>query len=682
MRTARTDRGTKKRAAARARKLRKEILHHDERYHVLDSPVISDSEYDALKRELAEIEKRFPDLATPESPTQRVGGRPRGDLSPVRHETPMRSILSITTEEEMGRFFETCARELGKRVVEIVGEPKYDGLSVEIVYDEGRLVSASTRGDGTTGENVTLNVATVQGVPPRLRGPKRPSRHLVVRGEVIMLKKQFEELNRRQEAKGLRAFANPRNAAAGSLRQLDPAITADRPLHIFFWEIAPSSDARPATHWDCLKLMAALGLRTNPASKLFRSVETALEWHKDMEARREKLPYEIDGVVFKLNGIADQERLGVRAANPRWAVAYKFTARQATTRIEEIVVSVGRTGKLTPVAVLKPIRIGGVTVARVSLHNQDEIQRKDIRVGDTVLVERAGDVIPHVVQVITEKRSGREKKYRIPDRCPACGARAVKIEGEAVTRCTNASCPAQIKEGIRHFGSKHAMDIDGLGDKLVDQLVDRGLIRSFADLYDLGEADLARLERMGRKSAANLVREIEKSKTASLARLILALGIPQVGRATAEDLARSFGSLEALASAGRERLLRLREVGPSLAGAITQWFSLPENRALIRELAKHGIDPKAATQRGADRLAGTTICITGELSSMTREEAEEAVRALGGKAASSVTKETDYLVVGEKPGASKMTAAQRYGTKRIGERAFRKLIGARRYVNT
>ena len=663
-------------AARRAEELRREIEQHNYRYYVLDDPVVSDAEYDELVLELRAIEAKWPDLVTPESPTQRVAGQPREGFETVRHEVPMRSLLSIFQEEEMRRFYETCQEELGEKAVPLVGEPKYDGVSIEITYDGGRLTSAATRGDGMTGEDVTANVRTIGEVPLRLRDPggKMPE-HLVVRGEVLMFKEEFAKLNRAAEEEGGKIFANPRNASAGSLRQLDSRETAKRPLRIFFWEISPSSTSRPPTQWECLELMKAMGLKTCPESGRLHSMEEAVRWHHALEARRDTLAYEIDGAVFKVDSLAAHERLGMRAANPRWAVAYKFVPRQKTTKIAEITASVGRTGAVTPVATLEPVEIGGVTVTHVSLHNQDEIDRKDIRVGDTVLVERAGDVIPHVVQVITEKRTGHEKKYRVPAKCPACGSEVVKPEGEAIARCTNNSCPAQVKESLKHWGSKQAVDIDGLGDKIVEQLVDRGLVRDVAGLYDLAAEQVAGLERMGEKSAANLIDEIAKSKGATLPRVIHGLGIRHVGRALAETLAGEFGSLEALAAADEARLQEVADVGPEVAASVLAWTGSKENRRLLEQLKRHGIDPKVAAVKAAGPLTGKTLVITGELAAMGRDAAEELVRTLGGKATSSVSKATDFLVAGEKPGGTKMRAAEKHGTKIIGEAEFLKLVG-------
>ena len=668
---------TKNEARRRAEDLRRRIEHHNYRYYVLDDPEVADAEYDELMAELRAIEEAHPDLVTSDSPTQRVGGRPREGFETVRHETPMRSLLSITSEEEMQRFIETCRKELGRDDVPLVAEPKYDGVSVELVYERGLLKSASTRGDGTTGEDITPNVRTIREAPLRLREDKsKMPEHLVVRGEVYMEKKEFADFNRRQEEAGRKTFANPRNAAAGSLRQLDPRVTAERPLRIFFWEMTPASSSRPETQWECLEEMRALGLKTCPESARLRTADEAVRWHHELEQRRDALAYEIDGCVFKVDRLADHEVLGVRAANPRWAVAYKFAPRQMTTRILEISAQVGRTGAITPVALLEPVEIGGVTVTHVSLHNQDEIDRKDIRVGDTVLVERAGDVIPHVVQVVVDKRPRGAKRYHLPKKCPVCGEVVVKPEGEAITRCASASCPAQLKEHVKHFGSKQALNIDGLGDKVVAQLVDGGLVKDVADLYDLGVEPLADLDRMGEKSATNLVEAIAGSKKSSLPRVLFGLGIRHVGRALAETLAAEFGSLEALAEADTERLLAVPDVGPEVAASVVEWFANAANRALVEKLREHGIDPKMKkVPGGGGRLAGKTVVVTGELESMTREEAQEAVRREGGKAAGSVSKNTDYLVAGAKPGSMKMRAAEKHGTEILDETAFVRLVG-------
>jgi DNA ligase (NAD+) len=667
---------TRQQAKKRAEELRQEVEHHNYRYYVLDDPEISDARYDELKQELQEIEEQFPDLITPDSPTQRVGAKPREELGLIEHESPMLSLQSIQEEDEFRHFYETCCKDVGKQRVSLVAEPKYDGVSVELVYDKGALKSAATRGDGQTGEDITANIRTIHEVVLRLQPQKDQSvpRHLVVRGEVYMRKDEFREFNRDQEKKDHKTFANPRNAAAGSLRQLDPNITARRPLHIFFWEIAPSSSNRPDSHWQCIQLMENLGLKINPHVQRFDGVDEAVSWYRQMAGQRDDLPYEIDGCVFKINNLADQERLGARASNPRWAIAWKFPPRQETTKIKDIKASVGRTGKLTPVATLEPVHIGGVKITHVSLHNQDEIDRKDIRIGDHVFVERAGDVIPHVVRVVKDRRSGNEKKYHLPEECPACGGEVARVEGEADYRCTNASCPAQLKQRLIHFGSQQALNIDGLGEKIVDQLVDKHLVEDIADIFDLTVDDLVDLERMGKKNAQNLVDAIQKSKgKATLPRLIFGLGIPHVGRALASDLALAFGSLDNLAQADQDDLKAVEGMGRTIASAIVHWFGNEKNQKLIKKLKDHGLDPKA--ERKGGRLAGKTLVLTGSLASMTRDQAQEAIRRQGGRATSSVSGNTDYLVAGSDPGQTKMQAAREHGIEVIDEAQFLKLVG-------
>jgi DNA ligase (NAD+) len=659
--------------------LRRQLAEHDHRYYVLDGPIISDAEYDELKRRLIAIEERFPDLITTGSPTQRVGGLPREGFVTIRHETPMLSIQSIWTKEDFRHFHETCRRELGKQTCLLVGEPKYDGTSIELIYNNKDLVSASTRGDGYSGEDVTANVKTIRELPLRLpagsssqKTTMRIPRHLVLRGEVYMDKAEFEQFNRSQEDLGAKTFANPRNAAAGSLRQLNPKITAERPLHIFFWEVTPATHDRPASHWECLELMKELGLKTNPHVNQFESTEQAVRWFEHMKQRRERLSYEIDGCVFKVADLADQERLGMRTANPRWAVAWKFPPLQKTTRVNKIEAYVGRTGAITPVATLEPVQIGGVEVSHVTLHNQDEIDRKDVRVGDTVLIERAGDVIPHVVHVIKEPRTGRERTYHLPRHCPACGSRIVRVEGEVIARCTNTSCPARLREAIHHFASTEAMDIRGLGPKLADQLVVKGILENLADIYELTTDDLKRLLRMGDKSARNIVNSIARSKeNAKLDRLIYALGIPHVGRALATDLAAHFGVIDKVAGAD-ERALKTAGLGTVVSSAVARWFSNRANQELIRRLKHAGIDPQL--QRKGHRLEGKTLVFTGELDRLTRDQAKDSVIQQGGRVSESLSRHTDFLVVGASPGGTKTANARKYRTKSLSEAEFLRLI--------
>jgi DNA ligase (NAD+) len=657
-----------------ARSLREQLEHHNYLYYVENDPEISDAQYDALKAELEEIEQRWPDLQTADSPTLRVGAPPNDELGTLEHETPMLSLQAIQSEQAFRKFVDDCKKRLEKQRLSLVGEPKYDGLSVELVYDSGSLASAATRGDGQTGEDITDNIKTIHEVPLKLRDRDASvPRHLVVRGEVYMRKDEFEQFNRQQEENNRKTFANPRNAAAGSLRQLDPSVTAARPLHVFFWEIAPSSSRRPDSQWQSLDLMRKLGLKTNEESQRFDSPDEAVEWFNTMTDRREELPYEIDGCVFKVNTLDDHDALGTRASNPRWAIAWKFASRRRETTITNIEAQVGRTGAITPVADLEPVHIGGVEVTHVSLHNQDEIDRKDIRVHDHVLVERAGDVIPHVVKVNKSKRNGREKKYHLPKQCPSCGHEVARPEGEAIIRCVNSACPAQRRAEIEHFGSKAALDIDGLGDKLVEQLVDRELVTTPADLFDLELDDLTDLERMARKSARNLLDAIDHAReSATLPRLIYALGIPHVGRTMAGDLAQQFRSLDQLADANRNDLEAMDGVGGKVASAIVQWFKDAQNRQMVDRLKQLGLNP--TMQLKSKALEGKTFVLTGSLDAMTRDEARQAIQQHGGQATSSVSGETDYLVVGENPGQTKSNAADEHDVKTIDEKTFLDMI--------
>ncbi|HDD57670.1 MAG TPA: NAD-dependent DNA ligase LigA [Thermoplasmatales archaeon] len=661
-------------AKRRIEELRKLIRHHDYLYYVLNKPEISDAEYDKLMLELRKLEEAYPDLVTPDSPTQRVGGFPAEEFKTVTHMKPMLSLDSAFTKEEIKKFDERIKRELGDESIEYVAEPKLDGLSVELVYENGVFVRGSTRGDGINGEDVTENLKTIRAVPLRLRESKTIPTRLAVRGEVIMHINDFERLNKQLIERGEEPLANPRNAAAGSLRRLDPRETAERPLDIFFYEILFIEGVDIETQWDGLKHLKEWGLKVNHLIKKCDDIDDAIKYHKEMAEKREELSYEIDGVVIKVNRLDYQEKLGIKARSPRWAIAYKFPPREEETEIVDIVVQVGRTGTLTPVALLKPVDVTGVTVSRATLHNQDFIDQMDVRIGDKVKVARAGDVIPEVVKVLKDKRTGREKKFHIPSKCPVCGSKVVK-EG-AFYRCTGGlACIAQLKRSITHYASKGAMDIEGLGKKNVDLLVDSGLIKRVSDLYVLKKEDLLKLPRFAEKSADNLLKGIEKSKERSLARFIYALGIPNVGEHMARVLAEHFKTLDALMNASRESLLEIHEVGPETADSIVSFFREKINREEIERMKKFGVKATVAkVEEKKGILSGKVFVFTGALQSFSREEAKRLVEELGGRAASSVSKNVDFVVVGENPG-SKYDKAKKLGLKIIDEKEFKKMIG-------
>jgi DNA ligase (NAD+) len=672
---------SKKEAEKAVKELCEAIRYHNYRYYVLDDPVISDAEYDELMEKLSTLEAKFPELQSPDSPTQQVGGEPREELGLVDHPSPMLSLKAVYDEEDVRNFDENCREELGLKTVEYVAEPKYDGLAVELIYEGGRLSVASTRGDGNTGEDVTANVRTINEVPLVLLsqdGVSVPNR-LVARGEIYMRKDEFEELNRRRADSGERQFANPRNAAAGSVRQLDPNVTAQRPLHIFFYEVAQSDGRDFETQWEVLQTLPKWGLKVNTdRARLCSGVEETLHYHADMAEVRDDLPYEIDGVVYKVNQLADQEKLGVRTRDPRWALAYKFEPRRATTIVKDIEVQVGRTGKLTPVAVLEPVHIGGVEVSRASLHNQSEIERKDIRIGDAVLVERAGDVIPQVVKSIKEERDGSEKKFQMPDQCPVCGSEVVMSEDKKQTRCTNMNCPAQLRERVTHFASREAMDIEGLGEKRAEQLIDAGLVKRLSSLYELTKEDLLSLERFADKSAENLLREIEDSKEQTLPRFLYALGIPLVGEHMTRVLATHFKTLGDLMQVSEEELQKIGEIGPQVAHSIVTFFSEDENRQVIQEIREAGLTLRNPyTEEGEQPLEGLTFVFTGSLERWTRDEVKRLVEQLGGRATSSVSGETDYIVAG--PGAgSKLDEAKSRDVPIMDEEEFVEFIEKQR----
>jgi DNA ligase (NAD+) len=664
-------------AAARAAELRAQIAQHDYRYYVLDSPTISDAEYDRLMAELRALEAAHPELVTPDSPTQRVSGTPNAEFGEVVHTVPMLSLDNAFSEEEVAAF----DRRIHERLelageLDYVAEPKLDGLAVAVIYRHGRLDRAATRGDGVTGEDVTANVRTIRAVPQTLRG--RAPALFEARGEVYMPIAGFERMNAAARERGEKVFVNPRNAAAGSLRQLDARITAARPLRAFFYTLGALEGARaPPGQWELLALLRSLGLPVSPDVARVRGVAGCLEYYRRMAARRSSLPYQIDGVVYKLEKRADQERLGFVSRAPRWAVAHKFPAEEAQTRVTGIEFNVGRTGALTPVARLEPVFVGGVTVSNVTLHNIDEVHRKDVRVGDTVIVRRAGDVIPEVVGVVAEKRPQHTHPVALPAKCPVCRSRVLQVEGEAVARCTGGfTCRAQRQESLRHFASRRALDIEGLGDKLIEQLVERELVRSPADLYSLSTGQLAELERMGEKSAANLVAAIDKSRQTTLPRLLFGLGIREVGEATALALARHFGSLEALMRASEAEIQDVPDVGPVVAAQVAAFFASEDHTKVIKLLRAKGVrwpDMPRAAGAGRGPLAGRTFVLTGTLSGLTREQAEEALIARGAKVSGSVSKKTSYVVAGAEPG-SKLARARELGVPVLDERAFLELL--------
>ena len=669
---------------ARAAALRAEIARHDHAYYVLDAPTIPDAEYDRLFRELQALEAAHPALRTPDSPTVRVGGKPLAQFPPVRHRVPMLSIRTETDTEASGAFsFDARVRSALKLEdadppVEYAAELKFDGLAISLRYEQGLLVQAATRGDGETGEDVTSNVRTMKAVPLRLRGEAPPV--LEVRGEVYMRRADFERLNARQAEAGEKTFVNPRNAAAGSIRQLDPAIAARRPLSFYAYGLGDVEGWQvPDTHAGVLDAIADFGLPVCAHRAVVQGAQGLADFHARIAGLRDSLPFDIDGVVYKVNARALQQQLGFVTREPRWAVAHKYPAQEAVTLLRDIEVQVGRTGALTPVARLEPVFVGGVTVTNATLHNQDEIDRKDVRIGDWVIVRRAGDVIPEVVAPVVERRTTELPRFVLLERfpvCPVCGSHVVRGEDEAVARCTGGLfCPAQRKQALLHFAGRRAMDIEGLGDKLVDQLVDAAIVKTPVDLYRLGVLALANLERMGEKSAQNLLAAIEKSRATTLARFIFALGIRNVGEATARDLARYFGKLEALMAADVDALQQVPDVGPIVANAIAAFFAEPHNREVIEQLRAAGLhweegEPAAAA---AGALAGKTFVLTGTLPTLTRDEAKALIEARGGKVAGSVSKKTHYVVAGAEAG-SKLDKAQALGVAILEEDGLLRLL--------
>jgi len=655
-------------------KLRQDLEYHNYRYYVLDDPQITDAEYDKLMRELARLESEHPEFLDAHSPTQRVGAKPLEAFSTVLHTVPMLSLQNAMSVEEIRDFDKRTRKLLDTDTVEYVIEVKIDGLAVELVYINGIFTLGSTRGDGYTGEDVTQNLKTIRSIPMALLKDKTdiiPER-LEVRGEVFIGKKEFLNLNKARELSGEPLFANPRNAASGSIRQLDPKITADRKLNIFCYAAGQITGVDFSTHEQFLQYLKKWGFRVNPLTKLCRGIDEVIQHYKYIESIRDEIPYEIDGTVIKVNNIAFQNQLGSVSRSPRWAIAFKFAAREEITTVRDIEVSVGRTGALTPVAILVPVAIGGVEVSRATLHNEDEIQRKGIMIGDTVVVTRAGDVIPEVVRVLEEKRSGKENKFVMPDFCPVCNEAVIRPEGEAIRRCININCPAQIKGTIEHFASKRAMDIDGLGTKLVEQLVDKKIIRDVSDLYYLKKEDLSTLERMAEKSAQNILDAIEASKKRSFARFIYALGIRNIGEHISGLLADRYDSIQALMNTNREVLLTIHEIGPEAADSIISFFQDKKNRATIERILTAGVTIEYE-KKGPKKLQGLTFVFTGSLKSMSRDEARKKAEYLGAQTAASVSKKVNYVVSGEEAG-SKLDKARVLGITILSEEEFLTLL--------
>ncbi len=665
--------------ARRIARLREQIHQHDYLYYVQARPEVSDAEYDALVRELRDLEAAFPDLVTPDSPTQRVSGQPVAAFEPVEHVEAMLSLDNATTPEDLREFEARLGRALPGARFSYVCEPKIDGLGVALLYRRGRFVRGATRGDGRVGEEITQNLRTIGSLPLVLRGRLAGAEEVEVRGEVYLPREDFEKLNRALEEAGEATFANPRNAAAGSLRQKDPAVTKRRPLTIFLYHVSRARELGFTSYGETLDALRASGFRVNPRTERCTDIDAVLAYCARLEFERDALGYDADGAVVKVDGLEHQRHLGSTSHHPRWAIAFKFTARQATTVVLEIDVNVGKTGALTPVAKLEPVELAGVTIRNVSLHNEDEVRRKDIRVGDTVLIERAGDVIPYVVQVVASKRPADGRPYVFPDRCPVCGHRAARLPGEAQWRCLNSVCPAQLKERLRHFGSRHAMDIEGLGEAAVDQLVDQQLVHDFADLYGLTVERVAELERFAEKSAENLIGAIRASRDRGLVRLLNGLGIRMVGERVAGLLARRFGSMERLVKASADELSEVHGIGPQIAQSVRKFFDDPANRDVIDKLAQAGVAMGQAIvdDAGPKPLAGKTFVLTGTLANLTREGARELIERQGGRVTSSVSKKTDYVVVGEAAG-SKADDARRLGVTILDEAAFLALGGADR----
>ena len=665
-----------KKIQQRIESLREEINAHNYSYYVLDNPEVPDSEYDRLLHELGDIEEQYPELISPDSPTQRVGATPLDSFSEVKHEVPMLSLGNAFSDQDMSDFDKRIREGVESENIEYAAEPKLDGLAISLLYKNGLLVRAATRGDGRTGEDVTLNIRTIDAIPLKLRGKDFPP-VIEVRGEVVMPKAGFEQLNIQQIEKGEKPFVNPRNAAAGSLRQLDPKITATRPLSFYSYGIGLIDGmSLPNKHSDMMNKLKSWGLRINPESRVVKGAQGCVDYYESLAKKRNDLPDEIDGIVYKVDELKFQDVMGFVSRAPRWAIARKFPAQEEMTKLTGIDIQVGRTGALTPVARLEPVFVGGVTVSNATLHNQDEIDRLDVRVGDNVIVRRAGDVIPQIVSVVKSKRTGKPRRFHLPDTCPVCGSETARFEDEAVTFCTGGLfCEAQRKEAIKHFASRRAMNIDGLGDKLVEQLVDEGLIHTIADLYLLDVESLIKLERMAEKSAKNLVASLEKSKTTTLARFIFSLGIHSVGETTAQTLANHFSTLENIMHASEDKLLEVPDVGPIVAENLITFFKQEHNIEVVEQLIFVGINWPKIQKKSVDEqpLAGKTFVVTGTLETMGRNDAKAALQELGAKVSGSVSKKTDYVVVGENPG-SKASKAADLGITILDEKALIELL--------
>jgi len=655
-------------AAKKIEKLREEIKYHEKKYYVDNDPQISDYEFDLLVKELEKLESQFPELITPESPTQRVGEQPLEGFASVEHRLPMLSLDNCYSIEELREFEERIKKIIPSQKIEYVTELKIDGLGISVIYRQGKYFQAVTRGDGFRGDDVTPSVKTIRSFPLEIE----ESREVEVRGEIYLPFKSFLEINKEREKKGEPLFANPRNAAAGSLRLLDPKEVAFRKLDAFLYYVFIEG-REMESQWENIQMLKKLGFKTNPYSHLCHSLEEVISYWQEWCQQRDNLDYDVDGVVIKVNSTQQQIQLGSTAKFPRWAISFKFPARQATTKIKDIIIQVGRTGALTPVAILEPVKLSGITISRSTLHNEDEIKRKDIRIGDYVLIERSGDVIPKVVSVMKERRIGQEKEFVLPTRCPICHSAVYKPEGEAVARCSNPSCPARLRESLLHFASRRAMNIEGLGEAVLDQLLEKKLVKSIPDLYSLKLEDLVTMERMGLKSSQNLLDEIEKSKQRDVVRLIYALGIRYVGERTAQILASHFISIDKLQKASFDELTQVEGIGPKVAESIVFFFNQPANIELLHKLKEAGLNFKVKKEREGEKpLADQVFVLTGKLTALTREQASEIIEDLGGKVSSSVTKKTNYVIVGESPG-SKLRHAQELGIPILNEQEFLKL---------